>query len=501
MPFPRRGLDPDSVRARLMHDPASVWDESGPAHAIDLFNHKFKHVPAYKAFLRDHGINPLPCRCLADLEHIPSINKTNYLLKYPFRDLSWDSSFGRGAWVISTTSGTSGKPTYFPRQAHQDTQYAVMAEQYLRANFMIQSKRTLYIVAFALGPWIGGVFTYEALMAVARRGYDLSIFTAGTQKAAVVNAIIDLRQHYDQIVIGAYAPHLKSIIEDGERAGIDWRTVNAKFVFSAEAFPEELRDYLHSKVGFSNIYRDTLNHYGTVDLGTMAHETPLSVLIRRRLVEDNKLGDIFPEARRQPTLAQYMPDQFYFEHRNGSLHCSGHSGFPLFRYDLRDYGGVIRYDEMRERLVSIGFDMERELQAEGLSDTLWRLPFVFVYERQESSISYYGFYITPDQIKPTLYACAELKGRITDKFTMHSGFDGAQARLTIHFELARGVIGSRGLADEICAVAHRALITDSPEYAVMFAGLGDVVKPVVVLHAYESAEFFNPGGKHSWVTR
>jgi phenylacetate-CoA ligase len=502
MTFPSGSLDPDSLRARLKHDPASAWEDAGQTAFIGLHNAMIENVPAFPKFQRDNGITPVARTSLADVEKVPATDKDTYLRKYPFSDLSWKGDFGRGAWVISTTSGTTGKPTFFPRQAHQDAQYAVMAEQYLRTNFHIQDRRTLYIIAFALGPWIGGIFTYEALMQVARRGYDLAIFPAGTQKTAVINAIKDLHTHFDQVIIGAYAPHLKDIIEDGEAAGIVWRDVNVKFVHSAEAFPEQLRDYVAKKVGGTNIYSDSLNHYGTVDLGTMAHETPLSVLIRRRLVERDALSTLFPEARRQPTLAQYIPELFYFEHRNNSLHCSSYSGFPLFRYDLKDYGGIIRYDEMRERLAVIGIDVERELAAAGLGDTLWRLPFVFVYERKDSSVTFYAFYISPDQIKPALYQDAGTTGRITGKFTMHAGIDDeARSKLTIHCELAKNAAGSQDLAVEIRDVIHGALLKHSPEYAGIAQSLGDVVKPNIVLHTYESAEFFSPGGKHTWVTR
>jgi phenylacetate-CoA ligase len=498
--YPRGSLDPDSLSARLQNDPASAWEERGSSAFIQLYNDMIENVPAFGDVHR--GIMPVSCTSLDDLKGVPSIDKDTYLRKYALADLSWNGSLGRGAWVFANTSGTTGDPVYFPRQAHQDAQYAVIAEQYLRTNFQIHKKRTLYIIGFALGPWIGGVFTYEALMQIARRGYDLSIFPIGTQKAAVIKAVKDLHKHFDQIIIGAYAPHLKAIIEEGEQAGINWKAIDVGFVNAAESYPEELRDFLHDKVGFPSILTGAVNQYGTVDLGTMATETPLSVLIRRRLVKLKSLNAIFPEARRQPTLAQYIPEMFYFEHLKESLHCSGYSGLPLFRYDLKDYGGIIRYDDMRDRLLDLGIDMERELVEAGLADTLWRLPFVFVYERQEQSVGYFAFYITPDQIKPTLYAATSLKGRITDKFTMHSGYDAAaQARLTIHFEVSKGASAAPGLAAEIREVVHQALMTDSPEYAGIYPSLGDVVKPHIVLHGHESPEFFSAGGKHKWIIR
>lgn len=491
-------VSPAALGLRLRTAAPEEWMSRGETQALDLFQEMSREVPAYRAWLQRHGGAPSRCRTIADLAWIPAIDKDNYLRANTLADLSWRQSFTRGGWVISTTSGSTGKPYYFPRQDLQDEHYATIAEQYLRTNFRIQSRRTLYIIGFAMGPWIGGVFTYEALKQVSRRGYDLSILTAGTQKSAIVAAVKDLHRDFDQIIIGAYAPHLKDVIEDGIRAGIDWKSVNVKFVFSAEAFPEQFRSYLAEKVGFENIYRDTLNHYGTVDLGTMAHETPLSVLIRRRLVECGKLTALFPEPHRQPTLAQYIPELFYFEQRNGSLHCSANAGLPLFRYDLKDHGGIIGYVEMRERLLAIGIDMERELAAEDLGDTLWKLPFVYVYERKEMSVSYYAFYIYVDPIRKALHA-DELQNRVTGKGFLHSDFSGdGRARLTIHVELSAGVVASRELAAAVLASVHRTLLRESMEYADIHKNLGDVVQPVITLHPYQHPEFFSSGGKHKW---
>ena len=174
-----------------------------------------------------------------------------------------------------------------------------------------------------MGVWIGGVFTFSALREVANMGYPLSVMTPGINKLEVIRAIKNIGHEFDQIIIGSYAPFLKDILDDGVEAGIDWNKLPVKFVFSAEAFSEEFRDYLAEKTSIDPL-TDTLNHYGTVDLGTMAHETPYAIMIRRLAYKNKKLFvELFGQDARTPTLAQYDPRLFYFEEFTpGSICCT-----------------------------------------------------------------------------------------------------------------------------------------------------------------------------------
>src|SRR5579864_6020119 len=282
--LPRGYRNAEVLHNRLQSEPESLWIKRGQLRAIRLFHEMSRRVPAYKDFLESHHFAPSSVRSIEDFKKIPAIHKDNYLRHYPKAMLCWDGDFGHGQWVISTTSGSTGQPYYFPREESQDWQYALTAELYLRNNFKIQNKSTLYIVAFPMGAWIGGLFTYEALKIVAEHGgYDLSIITPGIQKQEVINAVRQLGNNFDQIIIGAYAPFLKDILDDGIREGIDWASYKLGFVFSAEAFTERFRDYVLEVTNSKDKLRTTLNHYGTVDLGTMSHETPETILIRRQL--------------------------------------------------------------------------------------------------------------------------------------------------------------------------------------------------------------------------
>ncbi|HEY1064410.1 MAG TPA: hypothetical protein VGE30_03930 [Candidatus Saccharimonadales bacterium] len=498
--LPKGYRNAELLHRRLQKDTEGKWQRRGQARALQLFHAMAHRVPAYKDFLQSQNFSPGSVRSIEDFRHIPTIDKDNYLRKYPKEMLCWDGEFSHGQWVISTTSGSTGQPYYFPREVSQDWQYAITAELYLRANFQIHKKSTLYIVAFPMGAWIGGLFTYEALKIVAEHGgYELSIITPGIHKQEVINAVKQLGKSFDQVIIGAYAPFLKDILDDGEREGIVWSEYDLGFVFSAEAFSEKFRDYVLDKTQAENPFLATLNHYGTVDLGTMAHETPETVMIRRALVEHDSLQGIFPEDNRQPTFAQYNPELFYFEEQEHNLLCTAYSGLPLVRYDLKDYGGVLRREDVHGRLQEAGYDVAAAAKAAGITQAQWNLPYVYVYERNDFSVSYYAFQLYPDTVRRALQH-DHLDKSVTGKFTMAVDYNNeGRQQLHIHIELKHGVATSDKLAKNILEQVHDRLIAESSEYRETHKMIGAAALPVVHLWEYENPDYFRPGTKQKWV--
>lgn len=500
--LPRGYRNAEVLHHRLQQDVEEKWIRRGQTRAMHLFHAMAARVPAYKDFLKAHNFSASSVRSYADFPSIPSIDKDNYLRKYSKEMLCWDGEFAHGQWVISTTSGSTGQPYYFPREHSQDWQYAISAELYLRNNFSIQKKSTLYIVAFPMGAWIGGLFTYEALKIVAENGgYDLSIITPGIHKQEVINAVKQLGKSFDQVIIGAYAPFLKDILDDGARDGIRWSDYNLGFVFSAEAFSETFRDYVLKTTGIKDSFRSTLNHYGTVDLGTMAHETPESILIRRHLSQTDSLETIFPEKVRQATFAQFNPELFNFESVDSNLFCTAYSGIPLVRYDLKDYGGVITRTEVHNRMKAQGFDVDAEIKKAGLQETVWQLPYVYVYERNDFSVSYYAFQIYPDMIRRALQQ-KDWESMLTGKFSMLVDYsEHGRQQLHIHTEVKHGHEASDAIRERIVETIHRQLLHDSSEYRETHAMVGADSKPLVHLWPYEDVTYFRPGTKQKWVMK
>ncbi len=485
---------------------SSYWEERGEIMAFKLFKDMAERVPAYKKFLEENNIDPKNIKTFKDTIFLPTIDKDNYLRKYELKDLCWDGELDKNSWVIASTSGSTGEPFYFPRINEQDLLYSITAELYLLTNFNIDKKSTLYINAFPMGPWIGGLFTYQAIKHVADRGgYNISTITTSIDKREIIKAVKKFGKMFDQIIIGSYAPFLKDTLEDGINQGINWKEYDIKFIFSAEGFSEIFRDYVLENTGHPGCFERTLNHYGTVDLGTMAYETPLSIKVRRILLKHPKLyRHFFWQNTKLPTLCQYIPEHFYFHKSidNKGLLCSSYSGLPLFRYDLKDSGGIIRYDELKNYFNSSNIlfkDIFRDIHIPKRSK--WRLPFVFIFERSDFSVSYYAFQIYPETIKRAIQI-KSMEHRITGKFTMVVNYDeNNNQKLFIHIELASTELPSSELDVVLSKRILKSLISENSEFRKTYKEKPGKINPVLIFHKYEDIKYFKPGIKQKWVQK
>lgn len=475
----------------------SFWHKRGEKAYEQQFT-VVKDVPAYREFLKEHNI---AIDTISDIRNLPAPSKENYLRKFPFETLFTGDTLTSEPRVFSVTSGSTGKPFYFPRVEAQDKQYQLLAEIYLRTNYKIHERKTLYIDAFPMGPWIGGVFTYEVVTRIAREGkYPLSVITTGIDTPTILRTIEELGDYYDQIIIGAYGPFLKDALDKGVSLGIDFKKYNIKFVFSAEAFPESFRDYVCNLVGCENPLLDTLNHYGTVDLGTMSYETPISILIRRIANDNPELyKDIFGDIIKIPTLTQYLPELFYFESIENNLYCTSNSAIPLFRYDLQDRGDVISFEDMVALFKKHGVDLYQEAEKAGIEDTLWKIPFVYVFERSDFSVSYYAFQVYPGPIRHVLLE-DDLHEYVTSKFTLESTFSESQdPQLVVHVECKAEVEQTDELKKKVFEKVHKALMETHSEYKETIGHIGERAYVVIKLWPQGDQTHFKVGGKQKWI--
>lgn len=500
--LPRKLKNIPKLQKELKTRPENYWNTRGNKMAMKLFHEMAQRVPAYKDFLKKRKFDPTTVKTIRDFKTIPLIDKENYLRAYPREMLCWDGIFSEGNWVISTTSGSSGMPYYFPRSSAQENQLALSTELYLRENFNIQDKTTLYVDAFAMGAWIGGLFTYESIKIIADRGYKISIITPGIHKQEVINSVVNLGDNFDQVIIGCYPPMMKDILDLGIEQGVNWSKYNLGLVFSAEGFGEKFRDHVHNTAGITNTYLGSLNHYGTVDQGTVGHETATTTLIRRQTSENNQLfHDLFGSGRKQPTLVQYLPEMFFFEQVQNKVICSSYSGMPLVRYDVKDSGGIISNRMLEKKFNKHGQNFNQLLENHKLSSHRWNLPFVYLTERDDFSVKLAGGMVYPEEIRKALLQ-PNLTAHTTGRFTMGVVTDkDLQPKLVVHVERRKKPIADPQLASKIQKAVVEILLAENSEYVSNYKYFGRKLRPKIVLWPYEHPLHFSGQGKQKWVKK
>ncbi len=261
------------------------------AGALALFHDVARDVPAYALFLAEHDVDPEHVRTFEDFQRLPLVSKANYHSQYPLRDLCRHGRLPANDFV-AVSSGSTGQPTFWPRSVTDELSIARRFEQAFYDSFRADERTTLAVVCFALGTWVGGMFTASCCRHLAARGYPLTLLTPGNNVAEILRVVQRLAPEFDQTVLLGYPPFLKDVIDAGVASGLNWSACSPKLVMAGEVFSEEWRTLVGQRMGSTDACFNSVSLYGTADAGVLGNETPLSVAIRRYLA-------VHPDAARE----------------------------------------------------------------------------------------------------------------------------------------------------------------------------------------------------------
>jgi phenylacetate-CoA ligase len=396
--------------------------------------------------------------------------------------------------MLAVSSGSTGEPAIWPRFVSDELATAFRFEQVLRDAFRAHERRTLAVVCFALGSWVGGMYTTACLRHVAAKGYPLTLVTPGNQKPEILRVLRALAPSFEQVVLCGYPPFLKDVIDAGRADGFDWHAQPVKLVMAGEVFSEEWRSVVCERLGARAPELDTASLYGTADGGVLANETPLSIAIRRHLSRAPELArQLFGEAR-LPTLCQYDPLHRYFESSDGDLLFSGDGGIPLVRYKILDRGGIHGFDGLTAVMRAAGVDEAAELAGRGVA--VRELPFVHVFGRSSFALSFYGANIYPENVAVGIEQPALLSA-LSGKFVLQISHDSDQnPLLDVVIELLPGQAPSQELAGDVAASIQRELERLNSEFKnYVPAGRRS---PRVRLLPHSHPDYFPVGVKHRY---
>ncbi|MEW9552702.1 phenylacetate--CoA ligase family protein [Nonomuraea sp. NPDC050783] len=448
---------------------------------VELFRQVAATVPAYGAFLAEHGIDPARVRTLQDFQRLPMTTKDGYIRRHPLPALCRGGVIGD---LIAVSSGSTGVPSFWPRSASDERAVAARFEEVFRDSFAAAGRRTLAVVCFALGTWVGGLFTVSCCRHLAERGYPITVVAPGTDRREIARVLPELAPYFDQVVLLGYPPFLKNVIDTED---LPWHEWNLKLVTAGEVFSEEWRTLVCERAGIADPLRGVASLYGTADAGVLGNETPLSVELRRFLAARPAVArELFGESR-LPTLLQYDPRARFFEEHEGTLLFSGDNGIPLVRYHIADQGGLLPY----ERLLGFARDHGFEPSAPGPER-----PFVYVFGRSHFTVSYYGANVYPENIAVGLEQ-PTVAGAVTGKFVVEAAEDARRDRhLVVTVELMPGEKPSDEIAQAVGQSILAQLLRLNSEFAA-YVPAGRQM-PFIRLRESGDPEYFPPGAKHRY---
>lgn len=456
----------------------------GDCKVLELFHRASERVPAYKDFLKKNRINPLLIKTISDFKGIPVTTKENYIEQYSFTQRSWDGNLSN-MHMISTSSGTTGSPHFWPRNLQNEIEGAYIHELLFRDVFGILDKKTLFINGFALGNWIAGTFTSACVNLVAWKGYSLTLMSPGYVADAIIEILEKVASEYEQIIISGHVPFLKEIVELAVKKKI--KLSNIKLLGTGQGITENWREYLLKILGSKNYFNTIINLYGSADAALMGFETPFSILLRKVLSENHEKKVQIFQSERLPSLYNFDPRLIYFEAKDKELCITKNLGCPLIRYNIYDEGGVISYREMLKF-----FDM-KSLDTYKTNNHQWQLPFVYLFGRDKFMVKIYGANVYSEHVQLALNH-ERLQKVLTGRYILEMDYNEEKNPVMIfRVELNSEVEDSPELVKLIQQVFVDELKRVNSEYNFVLEKLGDKVKPQVILYEHGNKKYFPKG--------
>jgi len=346
-------------------------------------------VPAYKSHL---AANEFSFRWF-DLTSYPPTSKDSYVKKFSEEQRCWDGHLDRVGTVVDESSGSSGTPFNWVRGKRE---LNVIHRNVAGFATQVFPRQRLFVInAYSMGAWATGTNTGIAMAKIAM------VKNTGPDLDKIIDTIEHFGPHYNYLVT-AYPPFLKDLRDRLDARGFDWDAHAMYGLVGGEGMTEALRDYCEQR------FRRVLSGYGASDLTIgMGAESRLTVWLRDQIVADEALkADLLgPDDPRIPMVFQYNPLETYLEVTDeGELLCTLNSSIvlsPKLRYNIGDEAKLLDFPDL-EKLIARHPRHEAGFRAAQAVDRM-KLPLLFLYGRADSTVSFMGANIYPQDIEYGLY--------------------------------------------------------------------------------------------------
>lgn len=487
---------PELMRQFFASKDEEFWLDEGAKTTLALFKEAVSDVPAYSRFLKEQG-QATEITHIEEYAALPSTTKANYYDVHSLPDLVLGGKLSSN-YLICTSSGSSGKPHYWPRFKQQDKFESALIE--LAYSFLeIENRSTLIISCLALGTWVAANMMNNGSIDIARKAnHEITLITPGVNVKQIIDIVKDIGHNFDQIILIAYPPTARNVIIEGEQAGIDWNRFNPKFVVGGEPISQQWKDFMLEKVG-SHRLMDIMVIFGMAEMHIVGFETPIAAVIRRMMYHNRSISRHIFGNHSLASLMQYNPLFRWIEEEDGELVISAKCGVPLMKYRSHDLGGVITFGELSEKLQEAGLDLKEALEQEGYSwNEVWKWPFFYSFGRGDC-VSILGANIYPAHIEAFFHK----HDHILDYKLAVEHDEAEQSRLVVYLELRSGVELSeearRYFEEASQAEILQLFINNNDDYADAYHEDPVSMTPLVNVVNYKQGPFNVPQIKQSHI--
>ncbi|SNC64272.1 phenylacetate-CoA ligase [Kytococcus aerolatus] len=387
----------------------------------------YLRVPAYQQFLAEHDWEFR----WWDLENYPVTDKDSYVRRFDETERCREGRLSMVGTIVDESSGSSGRPFNWVRGRDE---LADVHRNLAGFTRMLHRGEPLFVInAYSMGAWATGTNTGIAMSRIGM------VKNTGPDLDKIVDTIAHFGPGYTYLV-AAYPPFLKDLRDRLDADGFDWDAHTLHGLVGGEAMTEGLRDYCEER------FATVRSGYGASDLTIgIGGETDLTVWLRKRLLTDPALREaVLGEGEdRTPMIFQYNPLETYLETTaNRHLVCTLTSTSvlsPKLRYDIGDEAVLLDWHDL-QRILARDPRWAQEAR-EAFERAPMKLPLLLLFGRADSTVSFMGANIYPQDVENGLYEDSARAAAIA-AFTVtlqEVPGDAVAQRPTLHLELREGV--------------------------------------------------------------
>jgi phenylacetate-CoA ligase len=161
---------------------------------------------------------------------------------------------------------------------------------------------------------------------------------------------------------------------------------------------------------------------------------------------------------------------------------------PRIRYNVHDEGGALPYARVLEICREFGIDPlgDAPRPSGGVHP---RLPFLFVRGRSDSTLSFMGANIYPEDVEAGLVADADDQRRLGAYALELVDAGGDRQRPCVHVEVLDGGVDDDALRTRIAARVCASLAAASADFRTALAESGQAAEPEIRLHLAGTGPF------------
>ena len=416
-------------------------------------------VPAYQHFIQKQGF-----KAGEPFERLPLTDKESYVLAYPFPELLADNY--EESFAIVRSSGSSGNPFYWLTLKSSNQSSTAVLKTFLESTFAVHQKKTLAIVGYSLGSWVGGDSWSWVLKSMAiDTPYPFWVFSPGNHLDEIIKIVCQINPFVDQIILFIVPSAIAHFHLKASQLNQSLPLDKLRYIVGAEPFPESLRISLQKRAAVDDSTSFMFSLYGSADTDTLGVEFPTSVALRKLLYRNHVLAHSLGIESPIPHFFHFIATNTFLETVKGCLCVTRWQGIPLVRYLVYDQVALYSWKELKQAILSSEYlNPDDAVLIKIISNSSDQLPdLLAVTGRADNCLILKGTTFTEYMLDEAV-KCEELHEILTGLYRARIVYEEDKQYLALDLEIRQSISSDQQTIDRVYHSLIKTIGRVQPEF-------------------------------------